>query len=63
MKKKQFDCVEMKHRAQERIRRELANATPEEEQAYWQRIVEEDRRRREAKQPPVAKEPIVGQRR
>jgi hypothetical protein len=32
---KRFDCVEMMHRAQERIRRELEGKTVEEELAYW----------------------------
>jgi hypothetical protein len=35
---KTFDCVAMKHEAQERIRRELANLSREEELAYWRRI-------------------------
>jgi hypothetical protein len=48
MKTKTFDCVAMKHRAQQRIRRELANLTKEEELAYWREIVEQDRLRREA---------------
>ena len=47
---KTFDCVEMKHRAQERIRRELAGATKEEELAYWRRIEEEFLARRKARQ-------------
>jgi hypothetical protein len=48
IKTKTFDCVEMKHQAQQRIRKELANLTRAEELAYWQRIVEQDRLRREA---------------
>ena len=47
-KTKTFDCVQMKHQAQERIRKELANLSRAEELAYWQRIVEQDRLRREA---------------
>ena len=46
--RKTFDCVEMKHQAQQRIREELASLTRAEELAYWQRIVEQDRLRREA---------------
>jgi len=45
---KAFDCVAMKHEAQERIRRELANLSREEELAYWRRIAERaDETRRE----------------
>lgn len=50
MKTKTFDCVEMKHKAQERIRRELAGASREEEMAYWRRIEEEFLARRRARQ-------------
>lgn len=39
--RKPFDCVEMKHQAQERIRKELEGKSPEEQSAYL-------RRRREA---------------
>lgn len=49
MKTKKFDCVAMKHQAQERIRQELAGLSRTEELEYWQRIVDEDRLRREAK--------------
>jgi hypothetical protein len=48
--KKTFDCVEMKHQAQERIRRELAGASKEAELAYWRRLEEEFLARREARQ-------------
>lgn len=50
MKTKRFDCVAMKHQAQERIRRELAGATREEELAYWRRIEEEFLARRKGRQ-------------
>jgi hypothetical protein len=50
MKQKQFDCVAMKHQAQERIRRELAGVTREEERVYWRRIEEEFLARRKARQ-------------
>jgi ribosomal protein L18E len=43
---KTFDCVAMKHEAQERIRRELANLSREEELAYWRRIAERAEARR-----------------
>jgi hypothetical protein len=59
MKKKPFDCVEMKHKAQERIRREIAGLSPQEEAAYWQRIVEEDRARREAKRLEAEREAVL----
>jgi hypothetical protein len=35
--KKTFDCVEMKRRGQEALRRKLAGMTPEEQTAYWDR--------------------------
>jgi hypothetical protein len=46
----------MKHQAQERIRRELAGATREEELAYWRRIEEEFLARREARQLELRRE-------
>lgn len=33
--KKEFDCVEMKRKAQERILRQIRGKTPEQELAYW----------------------------
>jgi hypothetical protein len=56
MKKKTFDCVEMKHQAQERIRRELAGASQEEELAYWRQIEEEFLARREARSADLRRE-------
>ena len=50
MKTKRFDCVAMKHQAQERIRQELAGLSRAEELEYWQRIEDEERLRREARQ-------------
>ncbi|MBK8270775.1 MAG: hypothetical protein IPK83_21710 [Planctomycetes bacterium] len=48
--KKQFDCVEMKHRAQQKIRKDLEGATHAEEIAYFRRGGEElERRIQEAK--------------
>ena len=35
--RKTFDCVEMKHQAQERIRKELEGKSPEEQSAYLRR--------------------------
>jgi hypothetical protein len=35
--KKSFDCVEMMHKGQERIRKETQGMTIEEQVAYWQR--------------------------
>jgi hypothetical protein len=49
MKTKKFDCVAMKHQAQERILQELAGLSRTEELEYWQRIADEDRLRREVK--------------
>jgi hypothetical protein len=54
-----FDCVEMKHKAQERIRQELAGATREGELAYWRRIEEEFLARRDSKRVAAEKEPIT----
>ena len=36
MKKKEFDCVEMQHKAGEQIYEETKDMTPEEELAYWE---------------------------
>lgn len=48
--KKDFDCVEMKREAQEKIRDELRGMTREQELAYWaeqaRRLREEQRRAR-----------------
>jgi hypothetical protein len=35
MKNKEFDCVEMKHRAAEKISNELKHFTPKERLSYW----------------------------
>ncbi len=43
MKTKTFDCVEMKHQAQERIRAETEGMTREEELAYWRQSAAEGR--------------------
>ena len=43
--KKTVDCVEMKHRAQERLREELAGKSREEEIAFFRRGAEEFERR------------------
>ncbi|MDO8589644.1 MAG: hypothetical protein Q7T82_21680 [Armatimonadota bacterium] len=44
-KTKKFDCVEMMHRGAERVRRETAGMTIEEEVEYWRRKTEELRER------------------
>lgn len=41
MKTKTFDCVEMKHRAQERMRAALKGCSREEELAFFRRGAEE----------------------
>ena len=41
MKTKTFDCVEMKHKAQERRRREMEHMTDEERRAHYRRSHEE----------------------
>jgi len=40
MKTKTFDCVEMKHQAQERTRKELEGKSPEEQAAYLRKSAE-----------------------
>ncbi len=50
---KDFDCVEMKRRAQERILRETAGMTPAQELAYWR--AQEERFRRVAESKPPAR--------
>ncbi len=41
MKTKTFDCVEMMHRGAERIRKETAGMSIQEEVAYWRRRTQE----------------------
>jgi len=48
MKTKTFDCVEMKHRGAEQIRKEIESMTLEQELEYWRRQTEELRREQEA---------------
>ena len=38
--KKTFDCVEMMHKGAERVRREVAGMTLDEELAYWRKQTE-----------------------
>jgi len=52
MKNKSLDCVEMKHQAAEKVQARLAKMTPDEQQAYWDRLTdafqkEQTRRRHE----------------
>ncbi len=42
--KKSFDCVEMKHKAAERIRKELEGKSKEERLAYWREESETQRK-------------------
>ncbi len=35
MKAKTFDCVEMKHRGAENVRKQTKDMTPEQELAFW----------------------------
>ncbi len=46
-KKKRFDCVEMKHKAAERIRKELEGKSTEERLAYWREAAERQRKLQE----------------
>lgn len=41
MKKKTFDCVEMKRRGAKRVQEETAGMTREEKIAYWDRATQE----------------------
>ena len=50
--KKKFDCVEMKHRAGDRIYEATKGMTVEEEMAYWE---QRNRRLRERHQKALAK--------
>ena len=43
--KKKFDCVEMKHRAQKRLREELAGRSRQEEIAFFRKGAEDVERR------------------
>ena len=45
MKKKKFDCVEMKHRAGRKIDQETKNLTFQQKVAYWRRKSEAASRR------------------
>jgi len=47
MKKKAFDCVEMKRRGADKVREQIQNMTPEQELEFWQRKTEALRRRQE----------------
>ncbi len=44
MKMKTFDCVEMMHKGQERIQKELEGMTVQEQLEYWRKITEEMRK-------------------
>jgi hypothetical protein len=50
--KKPFDCVEMKHKAAERIRKELEGKSKEERLAYWR---EESERQRKIHEEAIAR--------
>ena len=46
-KTRTFDCVEMKHRGAELVRRAIESASHEEELKYWREGTEELRKRQE----------------
>jgi len=46
--KKKFDCVEMKHRGADKVRRMVEGMTLEEQAAFWKERTEAMRRRRKA---------------
>jgi|GEM_PF-1441712 len=50
MRNKEFDCVEMKHRAAEKVQNRLAGMSDEEKIAYFKRIGDEFRIRQKANQ-------------
>lgn len=50
-KKKRFDCVHMKHKAAERIRKELEGKSKEQRLAYWREEAERQRRLQEERIP------------
>jgi hypothetical protein len=43
--RKHFDCVEMKHRGADAVRKELEGRTPTERLGYWQAKTDELRKR------------------
>jgi len=47
MKKKKFDCVEMKRRGAEIVQRKIARMSPEEEVEFWQKHTEALRKKQE----------------
>jgi len=51
MKTKTFDCVEMKHKAGERIYQQLKGKSVEEQIEFWREIEEKYRKRDEKTQP------------
>ena len=55
--KKRFDCVEAKHRAQERIVEETAGMSVEEELAYWRHAEAAWQEERKGKPQPAAPAP------
>jgi len=38
---KNFDCVEMKHKAAEKVQARLEAMTPDQQQEYWDRLTRE----------------------
>ena len=46
-RKKRFDCVDMKHQAAERIRKELEGKSKKERLAYWHEEAERQRKLQE----------------
>ncbi len=47
MKKKTFDCVEMKRRGAEHVRNQIAGMTPQQELEFWRKRTDELRNRQE----------------
>ena len=52
-RKKRFDCVDMKHRASERIRKELEGKSTDERIAYWREEAERQRKLQKETIPPA----------
>ena len=44
MKTKTFDCVEMKRRGAERVQKELAGLTPQQQLEYWRQQTDQLRK-------------------
>ena len=53
MKRKRFDCVEMKRRGAEKIYKQIGRMTQEEQLAFWQARTEVLRKRQQVKRSEI----------